>query len=90
MFVYKSTENEIPIFQKTVNIIVKDDEAFLLTAKVVTEYSDEHLNGFRIEVVDDVFAVIYVSDLICYQPYDQQFSAENNERTYIVPYCCFV
>ncbi|XP_035987597.1 uncharacterized protein LOC118560568 [Fundulus heteroclitus] len=90
MFVCTSTENEMPVFQKIVNIIVNNDEAFLLTTKVTTEFFDEHLSAFKIDIVEDVFAVICVSDLIYYQPYDRQFSADNDEKTYIVPRCCFI
>lgn len=84
------TENEMPVFKKISNIIVKDDEAFLLTTKVNTMYFDDHLNGFSIEEVDDQFAVICLSDLTYYRPYDRQYSSANDEMTFIVPHCCFI
>ena len=43
MFVFTSTEDEM--FKKIVNIIIKDDDAFLLITKVITMYFDDHLNG---------------------------------------------
>ena len=89
MFVCTSVENEMPIFYN-INIIIKDDEPFLLTTKVMTMYFDDHLNAFSIEEVDDVFTVIFVNDLLYYRPYDRQFSPDNDETTYIVPYCSFV
>ena len=90
MFVCTSVEDEMPIFNRIMNIIIKDDEAFLLTTKVMTMYFDDHLNAFSIEEVDDVFTVICVNDLLDYRPYDRQFSPDNDETTYIVPYCSFV
>lgn len=70
IFACASTENEMPVLKKIVNIIIKD-EAFLLTATVNTMYFDDHLNGFRIEEVEDEFAVICVAHLIYYWPYDR-------------------
>ena len=90
MFVCTSVENEMPIFNKIINIIIADDKALLLMAKVDTMYFDDHLNAFSIDEVDDVFSVINVSELVYYRPYDRQFSTENDERTYIVPFCSFV
>lgn len=90
MFVCTSIENEMPVFKKIVNVIIRDDEALLLTTKVNTMYFDSHLNAFSIEEEDDEFSVICVTDLTYYRPHERQFSLGNDEKTYIVPYCSFV
>ena len=80
----------MPTFNKINNIIIKDDEVFLLATKVITMHFDDHLNAFSIEEVDDVFRLVSVDDLLYYRPYDRQFSPENDENVYIVPYCSLV
>lgn len=90
MFVCSTVENEMPVFNKIVNIVLKDEKAFLLTSRVTTTCFNEHVHAFCIEGIDDMFTVICVSDLIYYRPFDRQFSYGNDESHYIVPYCAFV
>lgn len=85
MFVCSGTESEMPVFKKIINVIVKDDQAFLLTSNVATLCFDDHLNAFSIEEISDAFTVICVEDLVYHRPYDRQFSYDtDDERTYIV------
>lgn len=57
-FVCSAAENEMPVFYKIVNIILKNEQAFLFTSKITTMYFDEHVNAVCIEEVDDVFTVM--------------------------------
>lgn len=54
----------MPVFQKIANMIVNNDKAFLLTNKVTTGLFDEDISAFKVEIVEDAFAVICASDLI--------------------------
>lgn len=72
-----------------VKIIVRDDNGYLLTHKVLTKYFDDHLNAFSIEEKMDLFTLICVDNLVYYRPYDRQFSYEDtDDQIYIVQYFC--
>lgn len=90
MYVCSGVENEMPLFKRIDSIIVRDDNAYLLTCKVSTMYFDDHLNAFSIEEKTDVFTLICVDDLVYYRPHDRQFSYDTDDQMYIVPYCNFV
>ncbi len=90
MYVCSAVENEMPVFNKIVSIIVKDGQTFLLASNVITVCFDEHVHAFCIEEVGNIFTLISVDELIYYRPYDMQFSYDSDERTYIVPCCVFV
>lgn len=53
IYVCSGVENEMPLFNKIVNIIVQDDIGYLLTFSTV--YFDNHLNAFCIKESTDVF-----------------------------------
>lgn len=74
MYVCSGVENEMPLFNRIVSVIVKEDNAYLLTCKVSTTYFDDHLNAFSIEEKSDVFTLICVDDLPYYRPYDFQMT----------------
>lgn len=90
MFVCITTDMEIPVFRKITNIIINEDQAFILTCRVDILYFDDHFNAYCIEERDDSFSVISIDELIYYRPYDKQFSNEMDEKTYVVPHCHFV
>lgn len=74
MYICSGVENEMPLFNKIISIIVGNDKAYLLTSKVSTMYFDDHLNAFSIQEESDFFTLICVDDLMYYRPYDRQFS----------------
>lgn len=81
MFVCITTDMEIPVFRKITNIIINEDQAFILTCRVDTLYFDDHFNAYCIEERADSFSVISIDELIYYRPYDKQFSNEMDEKT---------
>ncbi|KAK0138637.1 hypothetical protein N1851_024825 [Merluccius polli] len=90
MFVCTGTNMEDPIFRKITNIIVHNEQAFILTCRVDTLYFDDHFNAYCINERADSFSVFPVMELIYYRPYDKQFSNEMCEKYYIVPHCHIV
>ena len=90
MYVCSVVENEMPLFNRIVSVIVKDDSAYLLTCAVSTMYFDDHLNAFSIEEKNNVFVLLCVDDLTYYRPYDRQFSNDSDDQMFIVPYSIFV
>lgn len=90
MFVCRDVKNEMPVFNKIVNIIVENDQAFLLSTNVTTVNFDDHMNAFCIEETTDIFTVICVDDLKYYRTYDGKISYNMDDRMFIVPYCNFV
>lgn len=89
MYVCTGVNNEMPLFNRIVSIIVWDESAYLLTCKVSTLYFDDHLNAFIIEENCNGYTLVCVDDLVYYRPYDRQF-AYDSEFTYIVPYCVLI
>lgn len=89
MFVGIRTNMEIPVFGRINNIIMNEDQAFILTCGVDTLYVDNHFNAYCVEERTDSFSVISIGELIYYRPYDKQFSNEMDEKTYsaTLPYC---
>lgn len=84
MYVCSSVENERPLFNRIVSVIVRDDSAYLLTCKLSTLYFADHLNEFSIEERTDTFTLICVYGLVYYRPYDRQFSYDTVDQMYIV------
>lgn len=62
--------NEMPLFNNIGGIIVRNENAYLITCKVSTMYFDDHLNAFSIEEEKDVFTLICVDYLVYYRSYD--------------------
>lgn len=48
MFVCTGTNVEVPIFRKITNIIIDDEQAFILTCRVDTPYFDDHFSAYCI------------------------------------------
>lgn len=90
MFVCIRTNMEFPVFGMINNIIINDDQAFILTCGVDTLYFDDHFNAYCVEERTDSFCILSIEELIYYRPYDKQFSNETDEKTYIVPHCHIV
>lgn len=90
MYACSGVENDMPLFNRIDSIIVRGDNAYLLTCKVSTLHFDDHFNAFSIEEKPDVFTLICVDDLVYYRPHDRQFSYDTDDQMYIVPYCNFV
>lgn len=90
MFVCTETNLEMPSFRKITNIIINNEQAFILTCKVDTLYFDEHFNAYCVEESGDSFLVLSVEKLLYYRPYDKQFSNVMDDKMYIVPYCHIV
>lgn len=80
----------MPSFRKITNIIINNEQAFILTCKVDTLYFDEHFNAYCVEESGDSFLVLSVEKLLYYRPYDKQFSNVMDDKMYIVPYCHIV
>ena len=57
MYVCSGVENEMPLFNRIVSVIVRDDSAYLLTCTVSTMYFDDHLNAFSIEEKNNVITL---------------------------------
>ena len=62
MFVLIRTDKETPVFGKINNIILNEDQAFILICKVDTLYFDEHYNSYCIEETIDSCSVISIDD----------------------------
>lgn len=90
MLVCTKKDVDLPIFNRIVSIIIKDNQAFLLMCKVETLYFDEHFNAYCVKDSGDSYSVQCIGDLMYYRPYDKQFSNEMDEKTYVVPYCHIV
>ncbi len=69
MFVCTGTNMEVPIVRKVTNIIVHDEQAFILTCRVDTLYFDDHFNAYCINERAHSFSVFPVKELIYYRPY---------------------
>ena len=85
MFVCTGTNMEDPVFRKITNILVHNEQAFILTCRVDTLYFDDHFNAYCISESADSFSVFPVKELIYYRPYDKQFSNEMCEK-----YCIYI
>lgn len=72
-YICSDVENEMPLFNRIVSVIVGNDRADLLTCKVSTMFFDGHLNAFSIQEESDFFTLICVDELMYYRPYDRQF-----------------
>lgn len=69
LFVCFGTDVEIPIFRKITNIILNNEQAFILTCRVETLYFYDHLMSERV----DSFSVLPFKELICDRPYNKQY-----------------
>lgn len=49
MFVCTGTNTEIPIFRKVTNIIIHDEQAFILTCRVDILYFDDDFNAYCVD-----------------------------------------
>lgn len=91
MYACSGVENGMPLLNRITSIIIRNDNAYLLTCKVSIMYFEEHLNAYSIEEEEtDVFTLICVDALVYHRPYDRQFSCTDDDQMYIVPYCDFV
>ena len=89
MYVCSGVENEMPLFNRIDSVIVRDDNAFLVTCEVSTMYFDDHFNAFNIEEKANVYKLISGDELVYYRPHDRQFSC-TDDRMYIIPHCNYV
>lgn len=64
MLVCVKKDIDFPVFNRIVNIIIKDSQAFLLICQVDTLHFDEHLNAYCInDTVHCSYSVLSVGDL---------------------------
>lgn len=87
LFVCTGTHNDLPVFKKICNIFIHEGSALLLCCRVDTLYFDEHLYAYCIEEMKDDLSVVHMEQLTYFKPFDGQYSNENRDHRYLVPYC---
>ncbi len=87
LFVCTGTHSELPVFKKICNIVIHEGSALLLCCNVDTLYFDEHLYAYCIDKVKEDFSLVHMEQLTYFKPFDGQYSNENKDHKYLVPYC---
>lgn len=83
--VCNSMEEDMPIFCKVLDVLLVEDDIFLLTHKLFTENFDEHHHAFKVLLTEEK-CVIKTTELKCHKPFDIQSSYDAaDESLFIIP-----
>ena len=78
-------EEDVPVFCQTLDVLLVEDDIYLLTHKLFTENFDEHHHAFKVLRTDER-CVMKTTELKCHKLFDIQSSyGATDESLYILP-----